>query len=213
MLQQLKGMVAELKPLVAALDASALHALDAVAILESASELESLAVSIKTLVADRAADACEWTRRGYRSPEDWLAQKTGVGYLDAKATLDTSHKLKDLPSLNDAVRSGELSGPKLNQVGPVATAENEARLLDAARTENLRQLKNRCDKEKARSRSVEDEERRQARIHKERRHRSWTDGEGAYCYEGRTTAAIGARIDAAMAASMRAPIVVVVRPS
>jgi hypothetical protein len=37
---------------------------------------------------------------------------------------------------------------------------------------------------------------RRARIHAERSFRSWTDHEGAYCFMGRTTADVGARIDA-----------------
>jgi hypothetical protein len=35
---------------------------------------------IKTLVADRAADAGTWAQGGYRSPEAWLSQTTGVSY-------------------------------------------------------------------------------------------------------------------------------------
>ena len=55
-------------------------------------------------------------------------------------------------------------------------------------------------REKAAARSAEAEAKRHERIHRERHHRSWTDAEGAYCYEGRTTTAIGARMDAAIAA-------------
>ena len=200
MLQELKGIRSQLNELLARFDPSSLHALDAVKILEEFNGIETSAAAGKTLVADRAADACEWTRGGYRSPEEWLAQKTGTSFGEARSTLETSHKLKHLPALTDAVRGGELSAPKLNQLGPVATPENEARLLDAARIESVRQLKDRCAREKAAQRSVEDEERRAARHHRERRHRSWTNADGAYCYEGETTAAIGARIDAAMAA-------------
>lgn len=202
MLQELKGMSSELRSLLPGFDPSALHAPTAVAILEAATELESLAVSVRTLVADRAADACEWTRGGYRSPEEWLAQTTGTSFTDARATLETSAKLDELPTLSDALRSGELSGAKLKEIGPTATPENEGRLVNAAKHDNLRQLKRRCDDEKAKARSVEAEERRAARIQRERRHRSWYDAEGAYCYEGRTTAAVGARVDAAMAAEV-----------
>jgi hypothetical protein len=54
--------------------------------------------------------------------------------------------------------------------------------------------------EKARTRSAEQERARHERIHKERFYRSRTDGDGAYCFEGRTTAAMGARFDAAIQA-------------
>jgi hypothetical protein len=151
-------------------------------------------------LADRAADAGEWARQGYHSPEDWLAHKTGTGYGQAAGTLNASAKLKELPGLDDAVRAGELSGPKLNELARAATPENERRLRQAAKTENLRQLKRTCAKEKAQARSEEQEAARHQRIHNERFHKSWTDDEGAYRYEGKATAAVGARIEAALAA-------------
>src|SRR5262249_11319993 len=98
------------------------------------------------------------------------------------------------------LRKGALSAPKLTQLGAAATPENEARLLEAAEVEGLPALRKLCDRERAAARSAEDEEKRAARIHKERHYRSWTDAEGAYCYAGRTTAADGARREAAIAA-------------
>src|SRR4051812_47665292 len=46
---------------------------------------------------------------GYRSPEEWLAQKTGTSYGAAAGTLNASDKLTELPTLADAVRGGDLS--------------------------------------------------------------------------------------------------------
>jgi len=54
--------------------------------------------------------------------------------------------------------------------------------------------------EKAKARSTERDEARHARIQRERFYRSHTDGDGAYCFEGKATAAVGARIEAAIAA-------------
>jgi hypothetical protein len=171
-----------------------------VAVLEAASAVETRAAAIKTLVADRAADAGAWAREGHRNPEAWLSQKTGTSYGEAVATFEASGKLCELPEIEAAVRNGALSAPKLREIAPAATAENEGRLLDAASRQSFDQLRKTVANEKARTRSAEAERARHERIHRERFHRSWTDGDGAYCYEGRTTAATGARLDAAIQA-------------
>ncbi len=165
---------------------------DAVALLDDFTAIEHRAVAGRTLVADRAADSSDWTRNGYRSPEEWLAAKTGTSFGQARSTLETSAKLEDLPTTNEALRRGELSGSQINEIGPAANPENEERLLGAAKKESFKGLKGTCAKEKAKARPVDDEAARHARIHKERHHRSWTDSEGGYCYSGRNTAMAGA---------------------
>jgi hypothetical protein len=45
---------------------------------------------------------------------------------------------------------------------------------------------------------VERDEARHERIHRERYYRSRQDADGAYCFEGKATAAVGARIEAAL---------------
>src|SRR2546425_5669764 len=128
MREQLREVVTSAKAIVADVDASSRHALDAVKSLDQFNALERVAVAGRALVADRAADAAEWTRGGYRSAEEWLAATSGTTYGAAASTLETSAKLKDLPQLDEALRNGELSGPKLAEVGPAATPENESRL-------------------------------------------------------------------------------------
>ena len=198
MLGSLRQMAGELDAVLQRVDPALLAPRDAVAVLEAAGAIEQRAAALKTLVADRAADAGAWARGGHRSPEEWLAHETGTSYGEAKATLDASAKLVELPGLDAALRQGELSGPKLREIASAATQENEGRLLSAAKRENVKQLRRTCAGEKARARSAEEERARHERIHRERYHRSWTDPDGAYRYEGRTTAAVGARIDAAI---------------
>jgi hypothetical protein len=186
--------------ILAAVDPNELHPADAAALLNAFVSIERLAGGGRVLVADRASMSQDWTRSGCRSPEEWLADKAKTSYGEAKNTLDTSRKLKDLPRTRDAIGKGRLSGAQLNEIGPAATPENEGRLLDAARNEDQRGLKKTCAREKDSVRSEDDERARHARIHRERHFKSWTDRDGAYCYAGRTTADEGARIDAAIAA-------------
>src|SRR2546421_11170869 len=122
-------MAKGLDGMLSSLDPSLLHPTDAVRVLEAASAVEQRAASLKTLVAERAAEAGEWHRQGHRSPEDWLAQMTGTGYGQAAGTLDASTKLPELPALSEAVRAGELSAPKLQELARAATPGNEPRLL------------------------------------------------------------------------------------
>jgi hypothetical protein len=200
LLATLQRIGTDLDGVLSSLDPSLLHPADAVKLLDAAVAIEARASAVKTLVADRAADAAEWARLGYRSPEEWLAASTGVGYGEARRTLDASAKLPELPVVSAALRRGELSGPKLAEIAPAATPENEGRLIGAASRQGLRQLKETCATEKASARTAEQEAARAARVHKARHHRSWTDSDGAYCYAGSTTAAIGACMEAAIAA-------------
>ena len=200
MLAALQGMAKQLDTVLGALEPATLRACDAVAVLEAANAVETRAAAIKTLVAGRAADASTWATEGYRSPEEWLAQKTGTSYGEAAATFEASGKLADLPEIDKAVRTGALSAPKLREIAPAANSQNEKRLLEAAERESFKQLRKTVSNEKARTRSAEQERACHERIYKERFYRSWTDGEGAYCFEGRTTAAMGARFDAAIEA-------------
>ncbi|MBA3653046.1 MAG: HNH endonuclease [Actinobacteria bacterium] len=200
MLEVLQGIVSCLDGVLADLDPSLLHPRDASKLLAEFEAIERRAAAGKTVVAARATDAGEWARAGHRSPEDWLASASGTTYGQAAATLEASLKLGQLPALDAAVRSGELSAPTLAQIAPAATAENEERLVHAARTQGPKQLKSTVAKEKAARRSAEAEAARHRRIHNERYYRSWVDDEGAGRFEGKTTVDRLARIDAAIAA-------------
>src|SRR5947209_20363700 len=167
-----------------AADPALVRTTDAVAIVEAASAVEQRAAAIKTLYAKRASESQAWANRGHRSPEDWLAQTTGTSWGQAAGTLNASEKLEKLPRLEGAVRNGELSGPKLNELAAAATPDNEKKLLEASKRQSFKQLRRTCANEKASQRSTERDETRHARIQRERFHKSWSDEDGAYCYAG-----------------------------
>src|SRR5204862_3626506 len=89
---------------------------------------------------------------------------------------------------------------QLNELAAAATPENVKQLLDASKKQSFKQLRRTCANEKAKARSEEREQARHDRVHRERFYRSCTDADGAYCFEGKTTAAQGARIEAALGA-------------
>ena len=201
MLKELQAMSKTLGGLLQlAVDPALVRTTDAVGIIEAASAVERQAAAIKTLYAERASASHVWANKGHRSPEDWLAQTTGTSYGQAAATLNASEKLAELPALDKAVRDGELSGPTLNELAAAATPDNEEKLLEASKRQSFKQLRRTCANEKAKARSVERDEARHQRIHSERCYHSHTDADGAYCFEGKTTSAMGARIEAALGA-------------
>src|SRR5947208_11950744 len=119
--------------LCSAVDPALVHTTDALRIVEAANVIEQRAAAIKTLYAARAADAGQWASQGHRSPEEWLAKKTGTSYGQAAGTLNASEKLQALPKLEGAVRNGELSQQKLNEVAAAATPDHEQRLVEASK--------------------------------------------------------------------------------
>src|SRR4051812_7825985 len=124
----------ELAAWVAALDAPALTPAAALGELTVAIEIEKLAAAAKTLLFSRAADSGEWTRRGYRSAEHWLAALSGESLTDATRTAETAERLRDLPHTEAAVRGGELSSAQANEITAAAhkAPAAEPRLLEKA---------------------------------------------------------------------------------
>src|SRR3954471_7009476 len=100
------------------------------------------------LLADlRAFDAAGgWYRQGARSCADWLAWRVGWSGNTAREHVRVANQLGALPLIDDALRRGELSYCKVRAMTRVATAENEALLLDEARLATGIQLELICRK-------------------------------------------------------------------
>jgi uncharacterized protein DUF222 len=199
-LKTLQQAVGRLDVVVVALEPHLLHPSDAVALYDEFERAARLAAAGKALLAARASEANEWARQGCRSPEDWFARKNGTGTHDAGRLLNTSERLKTLPKTQAALRNGELSEEQAAEIADAADESNEESLLGAARTAPLPGLKRRCNEERAKKRTDEQEAARRERVHRNRFFRSWNDADGSWRCEGSLTPAAGARIDAAVAA-------------
>jgi hypothetical protein len=100
----------------------------------------------KTLAANRAASCNRHVLTGHRSAAEWLATQTGESVGDALSVLALGGDLVDQPGVDEALREGKLS-PTWARLVSTAVRENPARegdLLEGARHDNLRQLKERC---------------------------------------------------------------------
>ncbi len=178
-----------LAEVVSVLEPEVLEAALAARLVGSFDRIERIASAGKALSAKRVADSNRWIHDGARSPEQWLAERTGSGLGQAAATLDTAQRVDGLAATDAACRAGELSAAQVSEVAAAAhiAPEQEQRLLAAAATSGLKGLRDECRQVRA---AVDAD--REQRIHQRRSLRHWTDREGAFCLSGRMTAEAGA---------------------
>ena len=176
----------QLKAAVASFEPEVLTTAAAQELVRDFAEIERLAAAGKALAARRAAQGDGWKRTGARSAADWLAKTSGSTVGAAAAALGTAEKLKGLPDTDAAVRNGELSPTQAEELAAAATANPaaEAELLAAAKTDTVKQFRDRCAKVRAAAR---DERAHHAQLHRTRHLRSWTDREGAAHLHAKTT--------------------------
>jgi hypothetical protein len=168
---------------------------DAATLYRMFAAVERLAMAGKTLLAPRIDESGVWRDGGHRSPAVMLADLEGVPTGQARNILEVGHRLPQLPGTEEALRSGTLSGPKVVELSGAAVLDpdNEADLLAGSADQPLQKVKERCQRARATS-AHRDPVDALRRIHAARHFSSWTDSEGAFCYQGRDTADRGARI-------------------
>ena len=181
---------------VAALDPGQLSGGDAVVLVETFTAIERLAVAGRTLCLRAAADSGAWTmrRRGARTPADWVAATLGVSSSQAFAELLTAERLEQLPATQAAVRAGKLSAAQAREIADtaaVAPAAEQA-MLAAAETEGVQSLQRRG--RAARAAAAANDQRRHEKIRQGRYLRHWTDHDGAFRADLRTTPEAGAEL-------------------
>jgi len=184
-----------LAAVVSELDPGCLTGGDATVLYESFAGFERLSMAGKTLLAPRIEASGIWREGGHRSAAVMLASLEGVSPGQAKNTLTNGRRLDQLPGTEDAVRKGSLSAPKLNELTGAAVLDpaRESELLDGAEKAPLQHVRERCHRSRATSRSG-DPVARVREIRASRHFSSWTDSDGAFCYQGRDTADRGAQI-------------------
>jgi HNH endonuclease len=190
-----ESAVALLSPLLAELDPDRLAGGDAVRLYASFVALDRLVLAGKTLLAPRIDASGVWQHRGHRNAASLLAEVEGVAPGQAQSLLEVGRRLGQLPGTQEAVRRGTLSGPKVVQLtgAGILDPARESDLLEGAAGEPLHRVRERCDRTKATARA-HDPIATLRRIRAARFFSSWTDAEGAFCYQGKDTADRGAQI-------------------
>src|SRR4051812_1596373 len=180
MLRELRCAVEQVRRLVGSLEPERFAGPDARALAELFGELERLAVGGKALAARQVVATGSWRGVGaHRDAAAWLSSATGTTVGAARATLDASTKLAELPATEAALRAGELSAAQVEAVAAAAAVapDAEAELLESARHDGVRGLRVACDRVKAAASS--DAAQRYERACEVREVRHWVDAEGA----------------------------------
>jgi hypothetical protein len=197
MFEAAESVRGKLADLVADLEPGVLAGADARRLLDLFSDIKRLAAAGEMLVAKRVAETEAWQGSSDRSAAHWLARRTGTSVGEAQAKLDTVDKLAELPTSNEAFRAGRLSEQQARAVADGATADPAAEdeLLDLVGRESLKELQI----ESRRAQAVDDEAGRQARIHRRRSLRMWSDPDGTFRMSLSTTAVAGSAIVTSLA--------------
>ena len=180
---------------VAQLDPSRLTGAGATQLYELLAGIERLSTAGRMLLAPRIEESGIWRDNGHRTPAVMLAELEGVPTGQARRTLEVGQRLTQLPGTEEALRTGVLSGAKVSELSGAAVLDpaNEQELLRGAGEQPLHQVRERCQRSRATS-VRNDPLAAVRRIHADRHFTSWTDPEGAFCFQGRDTADRGAQI-------------------
>jgi hypothetical protein len=165
-------------------------------ILDAAIGIEKAMASVRILLSERASESRSWATRGARSAEDDLANRMGTSASQAREVLSASKRVKAQPRVEGALRDGKLSEKQASLITDAAAANPAAEqsLVDAAQTENLGGLRDRCSRVKAAA--DRDPEATNRRIHAERYLRYGKGTDGAVNGSFRLTPQAGAKLDA-----------------
>ena len=114
---------------------------------ELAERIVARARQISALLHEQLADiaafdeAEAWRGDAATSMVAWLTDRCGVSAATARQWVKPAAKLEALPSLSEALASGELSLDVVGPLAEVATAENEAELRSASAHWSARQVR------------------------------------------------------------------------
>lgn len=134
-------------------------------------------------------DGATWW--GFRSTSEWLAHRCNITARSAREHVRVARRLRELPLVAEAFRSGELSYSQVRAITRAASSEDEARLLEVARSSTAAEL----ERHVRALRSAPSGDLDTAREAHERRYLSWWwEHEGSLRFDGRLTAEDGAQL-------------------
>jgi hypothetical protein len=134
----------------------------------------------RALSAGRVDETGAFDRSRHRTAAQYVAKVSGTTITAAEQTIKTAKQLGDLDATDRALRAGALSASQANLIAEAAAADPsaEAELLATARRNQIKGLKQQCERVKAAA--SRDAEQRYERARRERSFRHWaaSDVEG-----------------------------------
>jgi hypothetical protein len=135
-------LAAQFRSTLAAADFDTFDGAAAGELAEELARTEKACAAARVRCSIRAAACGEHRRRGFTDVKEWSSRAAGSSVGRAKAELATVEALAELPATRDAVIAGDVSLDQAAEITRVPGHESE--LLEVARTESLRALKDRA---------------------------------------------------------------------
>ena len=126
---------------------------DCAALVEELAAVEKVSAAARVRAAARAGEYGAHRERGFADVSDWMARATGSTAGSAKAALETAAALESQPEAKAALDTGELSFAQARELVKTEAAlpGSSAALLDVARSESYRTLKERAREKRLRA--------------------------------------------------------------
>src|SRR2546423_5159166 len=143
-------------------------------IARQAGRAKNVVAGLEAAAARVYVESAAWRREGFRSPEEWLAARSGTSTGAAKKRLETAKRMDEQPTVREAVKAGRVSPEQAEKIADAVSTDpsSEGRLVGLARHASLRELGEECDRIKAAA--DPDPEGTHQRIHDQRAVRFWT---------------------------------------
>ncbi|MCA1846133.1 MAG: hypothetical protein LC792_23670, partial [Actinobacteria bacterium] len=163
---------------------------DCAILVEKLAALQKVSAVVLMRAAARAGESGAHRERGFADVSDWIARATGSTAGAAKSALQTAAALEAQPTAKAALEAGELSFAQARELVKTEAAApgSTAELLDVAKSQSLRTLK-----EQARDRRLRaiDPEELHALQHAAMYHRHWINALGNVAYAGELPPELG----------------------
>src|SRR5581483_2443358 len=156
---------------------------DCAVLVEELAAVEKVSAAARVRAAARAGSCGAHRERGFAEVSDWMARAIGSTAGSAKAALETAAAVESQPDVKAALDSGELSFAQARELvkTEAAVPGSSAALLDLAKAQSLRALK---DEARDRRLRAIDPEELHAMQHEAMYHRHWTTALGNIAYAG-----------------------------
>jgi hypothetical protein len=135
-------LAVQLREALAADDPARYDGADAGDLAEELARTEKSCAAARVRYTARAAECGEHRKRGFADAAEWASRAASSSVGEAKAELATVATLSELPETLDAVVAGDVSLDQAAEI--VRVPGHEAELLEVARNESLRVLKERA---------------------------------------------------------------------
>jgi hypothetical protein len=196
--EQVRSAIATLHAVVDGLDCRELDGPGARTLLDLFKTVVRLGTAGTAFAAVRVDETRAYRESGHKTAGDYLAARTGTSASAAYGLIATAQALDELPTTNEAFRTGALSEAQARAVSSTArlAPHAEAELLHTAATSTLKGLRERCARVRAAAEPDDTDWAR--RIYESRFHRRWTSADGAACGEYRLAPEKAAKFWAAL---------------